>query len=98
MRVVASPAHALGAAGPVVLGDLEGEPLLFTRSGCAYRGLFEGRLTAAGVSPRDVLDFDSVEAIKRCVEAGMGIDWQNLLSPRGFVVLPRRWVVEQTFS
>jgi hypothetical protein len=26
------------------------------------------------------------------------IDWQKLLPPRGFRVLPRRWVVERTFS
>jgi transposase len=29
---------------------------------------------------------------------GMGVDWQKLLPPQGFVVLPRRWVVERTFS
>lgn len=26
------------------------------------------------------------------------MDWQKLLPPQGFVVLPRRWVVERTFS
>src|ERR687891_491111 len=29
---------------------------------------------------------------------GREIDWQKLLSRRGFEVLPRRWVVERTFS
>ena len=29
---------------------------------------------------------------------GVAIDWQKLLSPKGFRVLPRRWVVERTFS
>jgi putative transposase len=29
---------------------------------------------------------------------GEAIDWQRLMPPRGFVVLPRRWVVERTFS
>jgi hypothetical protein len=30
---------------------------------------------------------------------GMEVDWQKLLPPRGFQVLPRsRWVVERTFS
>jgi putative transposase len=32
------------------------------------------------------------------VQGGMQIDWQKLLSRRGFEVLPRRWVVECTFS
>ena len=29
---------------------------------------------------------------------GREIDWQRLLPHRGFEVLPRRWVVERTFS
>jgi putative transposase len=26
------------------------------------------------------------------------VNWQRLMPPRGFRVLPRRWVVERTFS
>jgi putative transposase len=29
---------------------------------------------------------------------GKKIDWQSLMPPRGYVALPRRWVVERTFS
>jgi transposase len=29
---------------------------------------------------------------------GVKVDWQKLLPPKGFVVLPRRWVVERTLS
>jgi putative transposase len=29
---------------------------------------------------------------------GKKVDWQRLMAPRGFEVLPRRWVVERTFS
>ena len=29
---------------------------------------------------------------------GKEIDWQRLIPRRGFEVLPRRWVVEHTFS
>ncbi|MBV9453477.1 MAG: transposase [Rubrobacter sp.] len=29
---------------------------------------------------------------------GREIDWQKLLPPRGFELLPRRWVVERIFS
>jgi putative transposase len=29
---------------------------------------------------------------------GVAIEWEKLLPPRGFLVLPRRWVVERTFS
>jgi putative transposase len=29
---------------------------------------------------------------------GRKVDWQRLMPPRGFVALPRRWVVERTFA
>jgi putative transposase len=29
---------------------------------------------------------------------GVKVDWERLLPPKGFQVLPRRWVVERTFS
>jgi putative transposase len=29
---------------------------------------------------------------------GTEVDWQRLMSPRGFRVLPRRWVVERTIA
>ena len=29
---------------------------------------------------------------------GVVVDWQKLMPPKGFVVLPRRWVVERTIA
>jgi putative transposase len=29
---------------------------------------------------------------------GVWVDWHKLLPPRGFIVLPRRWVVERTIA
>jgi putative transposase len=29
---------------------------------------------------------------------GVDVDWQKLMPPEGFVVLPRRWEVERTLS
>jgi putative transposase len=29
---------------------------------------------------------------------GVAVEWRKLRSPEGFVVLPRRWVVERTLS
>jgi len=29
---------------------------------------------------------------------GKEVDWQRLMPPKGFWVLPRRWVVERTFA
>ena len=45
-------------------------------------------------APEEVLKSWAEEWAKE----GVAIDWQKLLSPKGFRVLPRRWVVERTFS
>jgi putative transposase len=29
---------------------------------------------------------------------GVVVDWGKLMPPKGFVVLPRRWVVERSFA
>ncbi len=31
-------------------------------------------------------------------KGGVKVDWEKLLPPKGFRVLPKRWVVERTFS
>jgi putative transposase len=36
--------------------------------------------------------------VKQWAKKGVMVDWQELLPPRGFTVLPRRWVVEKTFA
>jgi len=35
---------------------------------------------------------------KEWAKEGVKVDWEHLLPPKGFQVLPRRWVVERTFS
>src|SRR5215208_2950027 len=35
---------------------------------------------------------------EQCRKEGVMVDWEKLLPPRGFVVLPRRWVVERSFA
>jgi putative transposase len=32
------------------------------------------------------------------LKEGVKVDWETLMPPKGFQVLPRRWVVERTFS
>jgi DNA-binding transcriptional LysR family regulator len=73
LAVVAPPEHSLAAAARVEPADLQRETLLLTRPGCGYRALFASTLAAAGIQPAGSLDFGSVEAIKQCVAAGLGI-------------------------
>jgi putative transposase len=35
---------------------------------------------------------------KEWAKEGVAVDWRKLLPPKGYVVLPRRWVVERTLS
>jgi putative transposase len=45
-------------------------------------------------APKEVL----MAWAKEWAKEGVAVDWQKLLPPEGFQVLPRRWVVERTFS
>ncbi len=76
VTVIAPASHALASSDLVMPRDLSGETVLLPeapQSGCAYRAQFERQLSAAGVVPPEKLEFQSIEAVKRCVAAGMGI-------------------------
>jgi transposase len=36
--------------------------------------------------------------LKQCRKEDVIVDWEKLLPPKGFLVLPRRWVVERSFG
>jgi DNA-binding transcriptional LysR family regulator len=68
-----TPDHPLASAKKVYAKDLVDQTLLLTESGCGYRKKLDTLLAAANVKPQHVTEFSSVEAIKQCVHAGMGI-------------------------
>jgi putative transposase len=45
-------------------------------------------------APKEVL----MAWAREWAKEGIALDWQKLMPAQGFVVLPRRWVVERTFS
>jgi putative transposase len=45
-------------------------------------------------APKEILELWAEEWSKE----GVAVNWEELLPPKGFQVLPRRWVVERTFS
>jgi DNA-binding transcriptional LysR family regulator len=76
VTVIAPSDHALASSSSVAPKDLSGEPVLLPEapeSGCAYRGQFERQLGAWGVVPPERMEFQSIEAVKQCVAAGMGV-------------------------
>ncbi|MEA4906502.1 MAG: LysR family transcriptional regulator [Anaerolineaceae bacterium] len=73
LLVFTSAADPLAASPRVRPEDLAGKTLLLTETGCGYRQLFEHAMTRAGIYSTVKLAFNSVEAIKQCVIAGLGI-------------------------
>ena len=76
VSVIVPAAHALASSTMAASRDLSGETVLLPEapeSGCAYRGQFERQLGADGVVPPEKMEFQSIEAVKRCVAAGMGV-------------------------
>lgn len=71
--LLSDPAHPLAAQSVVAPEDLAGQTLLLTESGCGYRLKLETALRQHNIRPGSILEFSSVEAIKHCVAAGMGI-------------------------
>lgn len=55
------------------IDDLKHETLLLTEAGCSYRNMFEESLNALGIYSLDKIEFASIEAIKQCVVAGLGV-------------------------
>jgi DNA-binding transcriptional LysR family regulator len=73
IMVLGEPGHPLAKLKTVTPEDLEGQTLLLTECGCGYRLKFDRALAAANVKPANVTEFTSVEAIKQCMMAGMGL-------------------------
>ncbi len=73
MKLVAVAEHSLARKQEITPDDLEHETLLLTDEGCSYRTILEDSLKEQGVQPINKFEFVSIEAIKQCVLAGLGI-------------------------
>lgn len=71
--VLAAPDHPLVAREEVVPADFAATDVLLTEAGCCYRSLLERILSRANVYPATTLEFSSIEAVKQCVMAGLGL-------------------------
>jgi DNA-binding transcriptional LysR family regulator len=71
--LVADPSHPLVKQRTVKPEDLSGQRLLLTESGCGYRAKLDRVMALQSVRPGNITEFSSVEAMKQCVTAKMGI-------------------------
>jgi DNA-binding transcriptional LysR family regulator len=69
----ATPDHPLANGRTVYPKDLLDQTLLLTEAGCGYRKKLDTQLALANIRPQHITEFSSVEAIKQCVQAGMGL-------------------------
>lgn len=83
LLMVAASDHPLATPVEDVAEEFARTTLFLTERGCGYRPLLESHLDRAGIRPGHTLEFDSVEAIRRCVEAGLGV-----------ALIPRAWLAD----
>ena len=85
--LVASPTHPLHRKEKLTLEEIAKETILLTEKGCSYRTQFESKFQQEGIYPDHVIEFVSIEAIKQCAIAGLGI-----------ALLPRMVVEKEIYS
>jgi DNA-binding transcriptional LysR family regulator len=73
LAIVMHPSHPLAARKSIDFKDLEGQVLLFPKSDCGYRMIFEQALATERVTPATVIEMNNTEAIKQTIRAGIGV-------------------------
>lgn len=92
--LVAPREHRLERRERITPHDLVKETILVLEQSCSYRILFEAFLARAGRRASVVSEFNSIEAVKQCVAAGIGIallprfTLERELAEKRYAVLP----------
>ncbi|HEY2797783.1 MAG TPA: LysR family transcriptional regulator [Thermoanaerobaculia bacterium] len=73
MALLVPRGHRLAGARPIRAKDLEGEPLLLSEQGCAYRRAVETALAERGVRPQWALESGSTATLRAAVKSRVGI-------------------------
>lgn len=71
--LIASPSHPFTRAAKITLGELKGQPLILPAQGSRTRLLVERKLKEAGANPRVAMQLSGTEAVKKAVEANLGV-------------------------
>lgn len=71
--MLVAPDHPLAGQRSITAQHLHHLPTLLTEQGCGYRDFFDRLLTDAAIARGSTVEFASIEAIKECVKAGMGL-------------------------
>ena len=77
---IVAPGHALASSRRVSLKRFCEEPLLMREKGSGTREVIEAALGRKGIVVQPMMDLGSTEAIKRSVEAGVGVAFVSALT------------------
>ena len=80
--IVTQPDSPYGQQAEISARELAHARLLLTDEGCTYRGVLLQALNRSGTPYEIVGAFESLEAIKRCVMAGLGMAFLPLVAVR----------------
>ncbi len=84
--VVTYPTHPLAISDtPVEIEQLAGENLILMEQGTSLRAYVESLLSAHSVKGKVAMELDNVEAIKKMIEAGLGISLLPFVSVKAEV-------------
>ncbi len=82
MPLVVSPEHRFASGAAVSLAQVVQEPLILFHADSVSRRIVDDELRAAGLVPGVVMEMRSPEAMRRLVEAGVGISFLPELTVR----------------
>lgn len=80
--LIAGPGHSLALKNKIRIQDLTGETIILPKHDCGYKMVFEKMLEEQNIKTASKMEFNSVEAVKRCVMKGIGISIIPRLSVR----------------
>jgi len=72
-QLVVASDHVLASRSALIIDDFYKQHFLLTEKNCSYRTYFDQALLKKGADALTELEFHSVEAIKQCAMAGLGI-------------------------
>jgi DNA-binding transcriptional LysR family regulator len=80
--LVAHPENPLAKESSVSFQDLQGQVLLYPKTDCDYPVRFQKMLADEKIKLATSMEFNSVEAVKQCVMAGLGITLMPTIAVR----------------
>ena len=94
IAMIVSPTHSLANRPSIGIHELDGQACILPAQGSRTRQLVERKLREAGASPRIVMQLFGTEAVKKAVEANLGIGFVSVYAVERECVLGELQIVQ----